>query len=83
MSEASSAIAVDDQRRSRDFRSLWFGESVSLLGDLAALGERRGPVVALTLCSAIAALSLSQLSRRRIRTIRELPLGPIAADEQR
>ncbi|MEV4266026.1 MFS transporter [Kribbella sp. NPDC049584] len=46
---------------------------------LAPLGERRGPIVALTLCSAVAMLSLSQLCRRRIRTIRDLPDGSLAA----
>ncbi|MFD7161139.1 MFS transporter [Kribbella sp. NPDC059898] len=49
---------------------------------LAGLGERRGPIVALTLCSAVAALSPSQLCRRRIRTIRTLPPGPVAATDQ-
>jgi MFS family permease len=48
------------------------------LDALAPLGDRRGPIVGLTLCSAVAALSLTQLSHHQLRTIRHLPEAPPA-----
>ncbi|GAB3829008.1 MFS transporter [Kribbella italica] len=43
---------------------------------LSGLGDRTGPVLALTLCGGVAALSLVQLGSRRIRSITTLPDRP-------